>query len=94
MPDDEHGPPPLQKWHRRDGSTGNLPRRHAVHITMNPPVSAKCWRNPALRIVHEQPVEDIGSLTDGRRDYPGGEGRILVGDVAVSLQARRRRISR
>src|SRR3546814_1940201 len=42
----------------------------------------------AAGVIHEQPVQDIGSLADRCRDHLGCERRILIGHMAVSLEAR------
>src|SRR3546814_9699876 len=48
----------------------------------------KMLANAAARVIHEQPVQDIGSLADRCRDHLGCERRILIGHMAVSLEAR------
>src|SRR3546814_14271615 len=44
--------------------------------------------NAAARVIHELPVQDIGSLADRCRDHLGCERRILIVHMAVSLEAR------
>src|SRR3546814_5490777 len=46
----------------------------------------KMLANAAARVIHEQPVQDIGSLADRCRDHLGCERRILIGHMAVSLE--------
>src|SRR3546814_13877619 len=48
----------------------------------------KMLANAAARVIHEQPVQDIGSLADRCRDHLGCERRILIGHMAVSIEAR------
>src|SRR3546814_1480297 len=48
----------------------------------------KMLANAAALVIHEQPVQDIGSLADRCRDHLGCERRILIGHMAVSLEAR------
>src|SRR3546814_10331340 len=46
----------------------------------------KMLANAAARVIHEQPVQDIGSLADRCRDHLGCERRILIGHMAESLE--------
>ena len=62
--------------------------------SVKPPVSAYCSRISPARLVHQEPIEDVGRLIDRGRDGLRGEGPEPVREMGVGLEARRATVSR